>query len=571
MNILYVLLCGVVGFWNKLEVSPLDKDISFTVLLPQQNVDILKQTLLERASPTSPTYAKWLSTTEIDQIIAPKPYEPLTEWLQEGGMTCTNHVDTLDCSGKVSQVNNLFTTTMVTYYNHDTNTYQESARHYGYSIPTHIEPHIDFILGLSDFPEMPPTTRVHPTLKPVQDTTPYITPESIYHLYNMSHYNHSSVSSQAVAEFLQDTCYSDDDLQSFLNDSNLPNMSVVLNENWVNCDPTQTPYPDTEASLDIQYQAGVNSQTQQYYVSVNDWVFQFANRLYVAVDPPKVNSMSWGWAEWDQCDPETMPQCLLNVSAKKYTKRTNVEFMKLSLRGVTLLASSGDAGAPGRTSEGCNAERPLNPAFPTSSPWVLSVGGTIIMKPTTITHPQTPLCKNNTCIRGGTELNCNIIRCGWTSGGGFSNFFHRPPWQVNVSEHYLQTSTLLPPKQYFNQLGRIYPDISLVSHNFLIKTSGEYGAVDGTSASSPSVSGMISILNNMRVSNNKTTLGPVAPLFYHMYVACPDCFDDIIRGCNNSTEEAQCKYGYHAIKGFDAVYGLGVPNFDTIYAFIKNM
>ena len=39
MNILYVLLCGVVGFWNKLEVSPLDKDISFTVLLPQQNVD----------------------------------------------------------------------------------------------------------------------------------------------------------------------------------------------------------------------------------------------------------------------------------------------------------------------------------------------------------------------------------------------------------------------------------------------------------------------------------------------------------------------------------------------------
>ena len=75
----------------------------------------------------------------------------------------------------------------------------------------------------------------------------------------------------------------------------------------------------------------------------------------------------------------------------------------------------------------------------------------------------------------------------------------------------------------------------------------------------------------MRISNNKTTLGPVAPLFYHMYVACPDCFKDIIRGCNNSTEEAQCKYGYHAIKGFDAVYGLGVPNFDTIYAFIKNM
>ena len=287
----------------------------------------------------------------------------------------------------------------------------------------------------------------------------------------MSHYNHSSVSSQAVAEFLKDECYSDDDLQSFLNDSDISNMTVILNDNWVNCDPTQTSYPDTEASLDIQYQAGINSHTNQYYVSINDWMYQFANRLYVSDNPPKVNSMSWGWAEWDQCDPNTMPQCLLNVSAKKYTKRTNVEFMKLSLRGVTLVASSGDAGAPGRTSEGCSSERPLNPAFPTSSPWVLSVGGTIIMNPKSISNPQTSLCKNNTCTGSGNELNFNIIRCGWTSGGGFSNFFTRPPWQINVSEHYLQTSKLLPPKKYFNQTGRIYPDISLVSHNFLIKTS----------------------------------------------------------------------------------------------------
>ena len=56
-----------------------------------------------------------------------------------------------------------------------------------------------------------------------------------------------------------------------------------------------------------------------------------------------------------------------------------------------------------------------------------------------------------------------------------------------------------------------------------------------------------------------------------MYAECPDCFKDIVKGCNNSTEESQCIYGYHAIEGFDAVYGLGVPNFDTIYEFIKNM
>ena len=175
MNILYALLCGALGFWNKLELSPLHKDVSFTVLLPQQNVNILEQTLVERSSPTSSSYGQWLSTSEINTIVAPKSYEPLVDWLYKGGMTCTNHVDTLDCSGKVSQVNNLFTTTMVTYYNHDTNTYLESARHYGYSIPTHIEPYVDFILGLSDFPDMPTIKRVNPKLNPVFDNIIYTT------------------------------------------------------------------------------------------------------------------------------------------------------------------------------------------------------------------------------------------------------------------------------------------------------------------------------------------------------------------------------------------------------------
>ena len=573
MNILCSVLFASLGFWNKLDIeTPLHKDIHFNVLLQQENVDILEQLLIDRSSPTSSKYAQWLSKTEIDTMIRPKSYEPLSDWFHKGGITCTDNVDNLYCTGKVHAINTIFKTKMTTYQHTETLQYKESARYHGYTIPKHITPHIDFILGLSDFPDIPKYVQnANPKLRPLFDNMSYISPESIHSLYNMSYYNHSKTSSQSVVEFLGDSCYSDSDLQSFLNDSNIPNISVVLNKNWVNCDPTQTTSPDTEATLDIQYQSGINSHTLQKYVSVNDWLFQFANRLYISVDPPKVNSMSWGWAEWDQCDSSVMPQCLLNVSSKKYTKRTNIEFMKLSIRGVTLVASSGDAGAPGRTSEGCDITRPLNPAFPTSSPWVLSVGGTIILNATTITNPQSPLCKNNSCISGGTELNCNIFRCGWTAGGGFSNYFHRPPWQVNASKHYLQTSTLLPPKQYFNQTGRIYPDISLVSHNYLIKTDGSYGSVDGTSASSPSVSGMISILNNLRVSNNKTTLGPVAPLLYHMYTDCSDCFKDIIEGSNNSTEEASCKYGYHAIKGYDAVYGLGVPNFDTIYHYVKNM
>ena len=55
--------------------------------------------------------------------------------------------------------------------------------------------------------------------------------------------------------------------------------------------------------------------------------------------------------------------------------------MKLSLRGITLISSSGDAGSPSRINEDCTSSQKLNPIFPTSSPWVTSVGGTIVMNP----------------------------------------------------------------------------------------------------------------------------------------------------------------------------------------------
>ena len=141
----------------------------------------------------------------------------------------------------------------------------------------------------------------------------------------------------------------------------------------------------------------------------------------------------------------------------------------------------------------------------------------------------------------------------------------------NVSNKYLNSSITFPPKKYFNIFGRVYPDISLVSHNYIIRVSDTYMAVDGTSASSPSVSGMITILNNLRLSQHKSAIGLIAPLLYDIYHKCSTCFKDIVNGSNNSTESSNCKYGYTATKGFDAVYGLGLPNFDEIYKYIKNM
>ena len=101
------------------------------------------------------------------------------------------------------------------------------------------------------------------------------------------------------------------------------------------------------------------------------------------------------------------------------------------------------------------------------------------------------------------NLIVTMIGCGWTAGGGFSNYFNRPQLAIHVVEQYLNSGVNLPPNKFFNKNGRAYPDISLVAHNYLIRASGQYSTVDGTSASSPVMSGLVSILNNLRVSQGK--------------------------------------------------------------------
>ena len=56
-----------------------------------------------------------------------------------------------------------------------------------------------------------------------------------------------------------------------------------------------------------------------------------------------------------------------------------------------------------------------------------------------------------------------------------------------------------------------------------------------------------------------------------MIKKCNNCFNDILVGSNNSSEMTNCKYGYLATKGYDAVYGLGTPNFNNIYNYVKDM
>jgi tripeptidyl-peptidase-1 len=224
----------------------------------------------------------------------------------------------------------------------------------------------------------------------------------------------------------------------------------------------------------------------------------------------------------------------------------------MSLRGCTFVASSGDSGASGRTNEGCNVKPYLRAVYPTSSPYVVSVGGTTFLNETT--GGTSPFCKKNDCVMTANEINTMFDNVGWASGSGISNYSEREYWTLTENRNYLS-----------NLSADYLPHPSALSGFFM--------PVDGTSCSSPVFSGLLARLNSVRLNNGCPPFGAFGPFMYMMYEQCPTCFVDKVVGCSNSTEYGDCPPNireYCATTGYDTIYGLGLPNYGNMAEFVKN-
>ena len=316
-----------------------------------------------------------------------------------------------------------------------------------------------------------------------------------------------------------------------------------------------------ETQLDVQMMSQVADGADVWFWGGEQWLYSFAVNFLNATKIPDVLSMSWGWSSRQQCSDGLGP-CLGNISSSTYVSRTNLEYVKMGLRGVTVTVSSGDAGAPGRTNEGCSmggaGVEAVNPAFPGSSPYITSVGATYLVSNNTDTNWQTPLCQKYGCAEGVVERTCNFEDTGWTAGGGFAIYNEtRPTWQYEAVEKYLKSGAKMP--ENFQRNGRGYPDVAALGHNCPVVSGGELMGVDGTSCSSPVFASLITLLNDYQVSKGKPKLGFVNPVLYQM----AETFNDITVGNNWCTEMQCCNstFGYEAAVGWDPVTGLGTPNF----------
>ena len=284
-------------------------------------------------------------------------------------------------------------------------------------------------------------------------------------------------------------------------------------------------------------------------------------------------------------------------------ERMDTEIAKLGLRGVTVIAASGDNGPfsygipnPYLTWAMHDSPCTFGPSFPASMPHVTSVGGT--------TGGKDPFKPERAAA---VELGSKI-----SSGGGFSSIFPQPEWQKGAVGRYLEEYAYdLPPESFFNASNRAYPDVALAAEDIAIifasigeepkptpqlntqpaklGESGELGKIrvdlggelaqvrhyltesSGTSYSAPLFAGMIALINDQRLAQNKSTVGFINPVLYGLHRTAADVFRDVKEGSSKCPNPAMtgamvgcCKHGFRTGKGWDPLTGLGSVDFSRL-------
>ncbi|XP_027856847.1 tripeptidyl-peptidase 1 [Xiphophorus couchianus] len=513
------------------QVDP-SEQLELTFALKQQNVDLLEETLRRVSDPDSPQYGKHLSLQEVSSLVRPSALtqKVVHRWLQTHGISNCRTVrtqDFLQCSMTAEVAEALLPGSRFHRYVRDGRSIVRSSS--PYSVHDEVHEHLDFVGGLH---RVPPKGKDANRKRPRSKAGVHlgVTPAVLRTRYNLTATDVGSAenNSQAVAQFLEQY-YHPADLAEFMlmfggTFQHLSEVDRVVGTQGGG-------KAGLEASLDVEYIMSTGA-------NISTWVFTNPGRhetqepflqwmvlLSNMSDLPWVHTISYG-------DDED------SLSAA-YMTRINTEFMKAGVRGLSLLFASGDSGA------GCRhlgKENAFRPSFPASSPYVTTVGGTSFKNPFKVTYEVTD----------------------YISGGGFSNVFKMPDYQVSAVEGYLKSVTAtLPPQSYFNTSGRAYPDMAALSDNYwVVSNRVPIPWVSGTSASTPVVGGMLSLINGQRLSKGLPALGFLNPRLYKLKGRG---LFDVTEGCHlGCLDEKVQGQGFCAAPSWDPVTGWGTPNYPAL-------
>jgi kumamolisin len=306
----------------------------------------------------------------------------------------------------------------------------------------------------------------------------------------------------------------------------------------VSTDGTSTSAKDGaegEVMLDVEIAAGCcpKSSIVLYFADFSEqgWITALDAVVQDKENDPGVISVSWGYAE-DADIWTTQAMTQVNESLKA-----------AALLGVTVCIAAGDDGSSDAITDGH-----AHVDFPSSSPYVLSVGGTTIV--------SQGGAEGDIAWKEGDGLRADN---GGSTGGGVSAIFPRPDFQSNIKIASVNPGAIS---------GRVIPDVAANADwnasPYLLVVDGKAQPNGGTSAATPLVASLITLINEQRgAAANR--IGYITPVLYQARagntVGSQGCTD--VDSGNNTTDAIG---GYSAGAGYDAVSGWGTPNGQKLMA-----
>jgi subtilase family serine protease len=301
---------------------------------------------------------------EVLDMIAPPASEcaKVVNWVRSrcpSGVTkLDNRRDTVRVEASVACVKRLFPSVRLSKYKHSLRRAHVIRLHPSSpmpAVPSHLRSIVDMVIGLDMLPvvrkrKMLPLKQVVPAPDTKYD---YIYPGDINRVYNIASnvIKPGSKSTQSVIEFYPEGAPLWQDLQLFDQWSQIPfnNFSKIVGP--------FSPGNDGESLLDIQLITAV-AQTPTAYITIPDgWVYSMAQELFTMVNPPLVNSVSYGWPEALTCQSDvTNAHCNSAQDPKAYVIKAELEMQKATALGLSFSICSQDEGAPSEQNESCQLD-----------------------------------------------------------------------------------------------------------------------------------------------------------------------------------------------------------------------
>jgi len=513
--------------WDVVGPAPRGMEIPVMISLKKDTTELSRR--LEVAStPGTPMYREWLSMEEERAVTKIADAKPVLAFFAQNKIPVIQEHDVITATMTVLQVETVFQTRVTMHKSASNGMMWHRAGEL--HAPADFVAVVAGVYGLHDWP-LPPAR--NSTRLTRQDGNEYpIGPSDIrkrYQVPNGVRGDKDTAIRQAVAEF-QGQFMDTDDLTSFFQQY-VPFAQSGDENVYAYRGNKQTGY-GVEALLDIQYIMGNAPGVLTEFWALRNFDFcsdlkVWATQILTDKNPPLVFSVSYGL----QSD---VPSFCSNY------EDIDTDFQRIAARGISVIFASGDSGS------GWDGEQ-LWPSWPSISPWVTSVGATCFTN-MSFTQEQT------------TEQ--------FGTGSGFSGLSAVPSYQAAAVQKFMQSQQgQLPPdnvwKTYKGTFGRGTADVSALGEGYNVVVQGSTYGVGGTSASTPTFSSLISLINTQLHRQGKKPMGFLNPWIYKN----PQMFTDVVLGDDKLDRNGDpVPYGFNAVPGWDPPTGFGTPIYPAMLA-----